>query len=652
MNMKALSVSCNDGLNFEFFCPELGKNIIVPAGVNGHGSFNAGEAIFGHSVDGHRLKASNFKQYWFKNCLLKYDGILEEDETEVQGEEKFGEASSFKILAEKAWYKLTLGVTDPQKEYYPGFLPVDVAKYYGFPTDCKGKGQSIAVISLQGKMDLIELAKDFKKLGFKKMPDISTFDVGTIPAGQDADSTGETHLDVEVIGSICPEAKITVYRGDIAGTGFADTVNKAVKDKSTVISISWGGNEYSSFSASDLEVALAAATKAGITVCVATGDGGSSNKRDGNKAVADSDNKAHIQFPACSKNVLACGGTQIDTVDGVKKEIVWNNAEKGGGSGGGGVSEFIDLPKWQSAYKIDIKSANGGKHVGRVVPDVSGMAAFIKDADWSIFEDGAKRANGGTSAVAPLWASLIAIANEKRGKLKKPKGSLGFINDSLYKIAQSKGHFLDIVEGDNRPLPNYPGYDATEGYDACTGLGSPIADKIIEALVDLPERVHTKVDVNSREAVSPEFVEPMVAASGASGVGGPPNFPAPDLNKGFSDVKPSTTGPSWRYVYPGVNIEYHCSSCGKTPIIPKGMVNHVDASDLIFHNSCPQCNAKLKAKDSTGWWAYKCRFIYDGLLSPDEEDVKGDQAFLDDNVHKTIGDPVNYYYLKITTQPA
>lgn len=649
-DISGLAANCSDGLNFQFYCPELGEDVIVPASGNGHGSYSAGEAIFGHSVEGHRLKAVNFKQYWFKNCLLKYDGVLAEDEREVQGEEKFSDASSFEALSSTSFYKLTLGVTDPQKEYYPGFLPIDMARFYGFPADCKGKGQHIAVISMEGKMDLAELAKDFKKLGFDKMPDIKTVDVGTIPANQST-STGETHLDVEVIGSICSEAKITVYRAANTGKGFADAVNKAVKDKCNVISISWGGDEYHGYDGSDLETALAGATTAGITVCVATGDGGSSNRRDGNTAIAAKSKKAYIQYPACSKNVLACGGTQLDIPKGVKTEVVWNNSEKNGGSTGGGVSEFVDLPEWQSAHKIDIKSTNDGKRVGRVIPDVCGLAAFTKGADWNIYENDTKLSNGGTSAVAPLWAALIAIANEKRSKLKKAKGSLGYLNDSLYTIAKSKGHFNDIVEGDNRPQPNYPGYDASEGFDACSGLGSPIAGKLIDALVDLPVRDHTKVDVSSLVAVPPEFVEPAMAASGGGSAGGPAQFPTVDLRNGFTNTKPNPSAPAWRICFPGVSIDFDCSSCGKSPIINKGMLNNVDASDLIFGNKCPQCNAALKARQSTGWWAYKCRFTYNGLLSPDEDEVKGDQAFFDETLHKTIGDPVGYFFLKITTRP-
>jgi kumamolisin len=76
---------------------------------------------------------------------------------------------------------------------------------------------------------------------------------------------------------------------------------------------------------------------------------------------------------------------------------------------------------------------------------------------------------GGTSAVAPLWAGLIAVANQQLGT------SVGFINPTIY-AAKAAADFNDITLGNNGAFVAGP------GWDACTGLGSPIARKLIPLL--------------------------------------------------------------------------------------------------------------------------------------------------------------------------
>lgn len=428
------------------------------------------------------------------------------------------------------------------QEIFPKYKPNDVAEYYGFPSDSHGNGQKIGIISLGGKMDMTELAEDFKKLGFEKMPKISSVDVKKIDKDQRDEDITETHLDVEIIGSICSEATIVVYRGWNGHHGLADAVEKAVEDKCTVISISWGGPEEEDSKDSQLEKALIKARKAGVSVCAATGDNGSSDlsdesidiekgfidgyndavnnrpkdidsinegdaygdaysdgysegredlaKKEVDKDVDDGYKDAvHVDYPASSEHVLACGGTELDIVDGKRKEFVWNDTL---GATGGGVSEYINLPIWQFDHGISINSLNveDGERVrvGRVVPDVAGLASGV----WKIFEteEPDEDIAAGTSAVAPLWAALIAIANEKRAKLKPPKGPLGFLNEALYKLAKKNGNlFTDVTEGNNTYTVE-TGYNAKVGYDACTGLGTPKANKLIPALVKLPEQDH------------------------------------------------------------------------------------------------------------------------------------------------------------------
>ena len=121
--------------------------------------------------------------------------------------------------------------------------------------------------------------------------------------------------------------------------------------------------------------------------------------------------------------MLACGGTRLESAGGViTSETVWNNHD--GWATGGGISERFPVPAWQSAVHIP-KSLNPGGKKGRGVPDVSGNADG--ETGYRIRVDGQDTTSGGTSAVAPLWAVLIALINQKLGK------PVGFINPLLYK---------------------------------------------------------------------------------------------------------------------------------------------------------------------------------------------------------------------------
>jgi kumamolisin len=100
--------------------------------------------------------------------------------------------------------------------------------------------------------------------------------------------------------------------------------------------------------------------------------------------------------------------------------------------------------------------------VGRGVPDVAGDAD--PDSGYSVYVDGAASVIGGTSAVAPLWAGLIARINQH---LTTP---VGFVNPTLY---ANPSAFHDVVKGNNGA------YEAATGWDACTGLGTPDGTNVL-----------------------------------------------------------------------------------------------------------------------------------------------------------------------------
>ena len=225
----------------------------------------------------------------------------------------------------------------------------------------------------------------------------------------------------------------------------------------SVISISWGGPE-SSWTAQALKALDAACQSAaalGITITVASGDNGSTDGGTGN----------NVDFPASSPHVLACGGTKL-TGSGstISSEVVWNEQASGEGATGGGVSNVFPLPSWQANAKVPPPSVSAG---GRGVPDVAGDADPV--TGYQIRVDGKSMVIGGTSAVAPLWAGLIALNNQQNGK------SAGFIQPQIY-AAKGASAFNDIVSGNNGA------FSAGPGWDACTGLGSPIGAKLIALL--------------------------------------------------------------------------------------------------------------------------------------------------------------------------
>jgi kumamolisin len=224
-----------------------------------------------------------------------------------------------------------------------------------------------------------------------------------------------------------------------------------------VSSISWGSAEstWTAQSMTAFDSAAQDAAALGVTVCAAAGDGGSSD--------GVTDGKNHVDFPSSSPHVLACGGTSLQSANGViTSETVWNDGAQGGATGGG-FSSVFPLPTYQSAAGVTPPS--GG---GRGVPDVAGDAD--PETGYQVLVDGQSLVIGGTSAVAPLWSGLIALLNQKLGK------HLGFLQPALYTLPSSTNAFHDITQGSNGA------FSAGPGWDACSGLGSPEGANLAVAL--------------------------------------------------------------------------------------------------------------------------------------------------------------------------
>lgn len=334
------------------------------------------------------------------------------------------------------------------------YNPDAVAKAYKYPTDVTGAGQCIALIELGGGYRNTDMQSYFQKLGIT-LPNITAQSVdGAHNAPSTADTAdGEVALDIEVAGAVAPGARIVVYFAPNSDKGFLDAVSTAIHDeenKPSVISISWGAAEsqWTAQAITNFNDAFMSAAALGVTITVAAGDNGSSDRQ--------TDGKAHVDFPAGSPYALACGGTKMLT----GSETVWNDQD--GWATGGGISDMFPVPDYQKFITLPA-SVNSKQQKGRGVPDIAANADSA--TGYNILVDGQWTVIGGTSAVAPLIAGLIALANQKL------KRNVGFIHPKIY--ATNASVFKDITQGNNNTAKN-GGYTATTGWDACTGLGVPL----------------------------------------------------------------------------------------------------------------------------------------------------------------------------------
>jgi kumamolisin len=340
------------------------------------------------------------------------------------------------------------------------FTPPRIAELYEFPRHLDGSGQRIAVLELGGGFRRSRLRRYFEQLG-KPMPALSAVSVDGARnrPGHDHGADGEVVLDVEVIGAIAPGAEQLVYFAPASDRGFLDAVTTALFDPRgpSILSISWGQAEaeWTEQGRHALDQAFRAAALLGITVCAASGDNGWTDGLTGRVA--------HVDYPASSPHVLACGGTHLAVTNRGVDEVVWNDHD--GNATGGGVSSLYDVPSWQAGARVP-PSVNEGRP-GRGVPDVAGNAD--PHSGWLVGDGIDDHPFGGTSAVAPLWAALVAQLNQHLGS------RAGFLNPLLYELDRSV--FNDVPRGGNGA------YRARRSaWDACTGHGTPRGQALVNAL--------------------------------------------------------------------------------------------------------------------------------------------------------------------------
>jgi subtilase family serine protease len=369
--------------------------------------------------------------------------------------------------------------------------PVELCKEYSWPQgDAPGQGV-IAIVELGGGWTQDDLTAFFAQSGLDAslMPavtDVSVDGTATNSPGQDPNADGEVALDIQVAAAAYAfatgrPATIRMYWASNSLGAIAAAVRAATADGCDVCSISWGSDEanWGAQAGNDMELAAQAATDAGMVVFAASGDNDSS---DGGP------NPANVDLPASCPHVVGCGGTRrLKRTDPNEPlpEFVWNDTpgNPSGEGTGGGFSTLFPMPDFQVA-------PNGP---GRMVPDVAANADPV--TGYNIVLAGTPSVVGGTSAVAPLYAGLFAAFGTK----------LGFITPTLYK---NQTAFNDVTLGDNGA------FRAGVGPDPCTGIGSPIGDRL-DSLLIAPTAANIRILRNRLR--QPQTAAPRRARSGSAG---------------------------------------------------------------------------------------------------------------------------------------
>lgn len=355
--------------------------------------------------------------------------------------------------------------------------PQQVAKLYNFPAG-DGTGQTIGIYEMPtsdgapgyNPGDISATIKAFG--GNLKIP--TPIDVSIDGQTNTGQTDPETLLDITVSGAIAQGAKIVVYFA--AGQSTQNIINAlqrmihpdAGDPQPTVISISYGWSpdeDTDSITADEyqqMSQLFQDAAPLGISVLVSSGDSG---------VEIASTTQAEASYPASDPWVTACGGTTIGNANSDSTqftEYVWNDSwgqgkDKQSGATGGGVSERFPLPSYQNGFPIP-KSLDQ-KMTGRGLPDLSGPASPV--CGYPQVQGSQEGSGGGTSAVAPLYAGLIAIINANLG------APVGFLNPRIYALANTAFREISGPPGPaNNSFAGITGYPASKVWNACTGLGS------------------------------------------------------------------------------------------------------------------------------------------------------------------------------------
>ncbi len=389
-----------------------------------------------------------------------------------------------------------------------GHSPGQISQAYGFDQISfnggsiagNGSGQTIAIVDAYNQPNLASDLQHFDTaFGLPNPPHFAIVNQSggsNLPAANASWGTEES-LDVEWAHAMAPGANIVLVEANSSSESdlFSAVQYAARQPGVSVVSMSWGGGEFSSESYYD-SVFRTPAGHPGVAFIASSGD-----------------SDAPASYPATSPNVLAVGGTSLYlSGSGYSSESAWSGST-------GGISFYEAKPNYQ-------QSAVGQSATQRTSPDVSydanpntGMSVYDSygtpsGAHWLQV--------GGTSAGAPQWAALMAITDQ--GRALDGLGSLDSgtqLLPMLYQLPSSDYH--DVTSGSSTGNPHY---GAGPGYDLVTGLGSPYANRIVAAL-------------SGQTLSSDTNFPPTDSGTGSSPVSSPiavSPTPPPSLSDPFSEV--------------------------------------------------------------------------------------------------------------------
>jgi uncharacterized repeat protein (TIGR01451 family) len=349
------------------------------------------------------------------------------------------------------------------------YIGDDFRNAYVPGTTLDGSGQSVALVQFDGYLASDIIA--YENLTGRPNVPLQNVLIGGfngLPTGNGGEV--EVSLDIEMVISMSPKvAQVIVYEGDPFGNFDPNAVLNqiAVDNSAKQVSCSWGWINGPDITTDQIFQQMAAQ---GQTFYHASAD---------NDAFLPGEMDSPLGFGQPSSNpfITQVGGTTL-TMNGAGSsygaETVWNWGNRFGlafdGVGSsGGISTFYSIPSWQTNINMP---ARGGSATARNVPDV----AMTAD-DTMVIADGGVRYTGvgGTSIAAPLWAGFTALANQQAAINGRPP--VGFVNPALYTIARSPSSyaacFNDIVTGNSFWSQSPTLFNSRQGYDLCTGLGTP-----------------------------------------------------------------------------------------------------------------------------------------------------------------------------------
>lgn len=384
-----------------------------------------------------------------------------------------------------------------------GYTPAQIIQAYGFNQVSfgngvagNGAGTTIAIVDAYDDPNIAHDLHQFD-LAFG-LPDPQLTKVNetggsAMPAANSIWIT-EIALDVEWSHAIAPAANILLVEANSASlSDLMTAVNYARQAAGVVVvSMSWGAGEFAQETTIDSNFTTPAG-HSGVSFVVASGDGGSP-----------------VSYPAASPNVLAVGGTSLYlSPSGYSSESGWSGS-------GGGISSIESQPAYQNGVVTQSTTQRTNPDVSYDSDPNTGYPVYDSYNNGTVAPWGQW---GGTSAAAPQWSALIAIADQ--GRILNGQGSLDGSNQLLPDIYQlPSADFHDVTTGSS--LGN-PVYSAGPGYDLVTGRGTPIANLVIPGLMGTPKSTaptHFNLSLPTSVAAGQTFSVTVSALNSSNGVCG------------------------------------------------------------------------------------------------------------------------------------